>query len=142
MSTPHHDAAPIRHVFVYGTLRTGDVRWHHLEPFVLGEGLADTVPGDVFDTGFDYPGAVFSDEGIAAAPDRGVIHGQTFELRADTYDRAIEVLDDVEGVVDGDYARVVVTTSLGLTAWAYAYGAGLALVRIESGDWLTHRPLR
>jgi gamma-glutamylcyclotransferase (GGCT)/AIG2-like uncharacterized protein YtfP len=132
-------AYPIRHVFVYGTLRTGDVRWHFLEPFVLGEGNADTVPGDVFDTGFDYPGAVFTD---GAAPDEmRVIHGQTFELRADTADRAIEVLDRVEGVVDGDYARVVVTTGAGTTAWAYAYGTGLDLVRIESGDWLTHRPL-
>ena len=24
-----------RHVFVYGTLRPGDVRWHFLEPFVV-----------------------------------------------------------------------------------------------------------
>ena len=138
MSIPTRDAAPIRHVFVYGTLRTGDVRWHHLEPLVLGEGLADTVPGDVFDTGFDYPGAVFADDRDDGV---GVVHGQTFELRSDTYDRAMEVLDDVEGVVDGDYVRVVVTTSLGRTAWAYAYGTGLDLVRIESGDWLTHRPL-
>ena len=130
---------PIHHVFVYGTLRTGDVRWHFLEPFVLGEGRAETVPGDVFDTGFDYPGAVFAGE--AADDGVGTIHGQTFELRDDTYDRAIEVLDEVEGVVDGEYARVIVTTSGGTTAWAYAYGAGLDLVRIESGDWLTHRPL-
>jgi len=139
MGIPTDDSTPVRHVFVYGTLRTGDVRWHHLAPFVHGEGLADTVPGDVFDTGFDYPGAVFA---AGRGHDSGsVIHGQTFELRTDTYDQAIEVLDDVEGVVDGEYARVVVTTSLGHTAWAYAYGAGLDLARIESGDWLTHRPL-
>jgi len=137
MNTAHD--APIRHVFVYGTLRTGDVRWHFLEPFVVGEGRPDTVPGHVFDTGFDYPGAVFA--GDAGDDGVSVIHGQTFELRDDTYDRAIELLDEVEGVVDGEYARVVVTTASGTTAWAYAYGTGLDLIRIESGDWLTHRPL-
>ena len=130
---------PIRHVFVYGTLRTGDVRWHFLEPFVRRRGpgrhgarrrvrhRASTTRARCSPT--------------TTWTTAGVIHGQTFELRADTYDRAIEVLDEVEGVVDGEYARVVVTTSLGHTAWAYAYGAGLDLVRIESGDWLAHRPL-
>lgn len=122
----------IKHVFVYGTLRRGDVRWHHLEPFVLG-GTSDTVRGVVFDTGFDYPGAWFDSD--------GTIHGETFELRPDTIDEALAVLDDVEGVVDGDYTRVEVTTGRGYRAWAYAYGADDEFEPIPSGDWLEHRPI-
>jgi gamma-glutamylcyclotransferase (GGCT)/AIG2-like uncharacterized protein YtfP len=64
----------IRYVFVYGTLRPGDVRWPLLAPFVVGAGIADEVDGELFDTGLDYPAAVF---GAA-----GRIVGQTFELVA------------------------------------------------------------
>lgn len=124
----------IRHVFVYGTLRRGDVRWHHLEPFVTS-GATDTARGELYDTGLDYPGARFVDD------DERVIHGETFELRPDTIDEALAVLDEVEGVVDGDYTRVEITTGHGWRAWAYTYGALDDLVPIESGDWLTHRPL-
>ena len=62
----------IGHLFVYGTLRPLDVRWHFLEPFVVDAGWPDTVPGELFDTGLDYPAAVFNDQ--------GTIHGQTFAL--------------------------------------------------------------
>lgn len=123
----------IRHVFVYGTLRTGDVRWHLLEPFVVDDGWPDTVPGELFDTGFDYPAAVFGAT--------GTIIGQTFALLETSFDHALATLDDVEDVVEGEYTRVTVTTGRGVTAWAYAYGAGAALTPIPSGDWLQHRPL-
>lgn len=124
--------AMIRHLFVYGTLRTGDVRWPFLRPFVRGAGIADTVPGSLFDTGFDYPAAVF---------DRaGNVVGQTFELDVATIDRALDVLDAEEDTVGGLYRRVVVTTGSGVEAWAYEYGAGLDLVPIPSGDWMIHRP--
>ena len=36
-----------QHLFVYGTLRPGDVRWPFLEPFVADAGVADTVGGRV-----------------------------------------------------------------------------------------------
>lgn len=125
----------IRHLFVYGTLRPGDVRWHFLEPFVVDAGWPDTVPGALYDTGFDYPAAFF------AADDTGTIHGQTFTLADATVDRALQVLDDVEGVVDGEYARLIVRTGRGLDAWAYSSGSDLSLTPITSGDWLLHRPL-
>ena len=35
------------HLFVYGTLRPGEVRWHFLEPFVVDEGVDTTVPGEI-----------------------------------------------------------------------------------------------
>lgn len=121
------------HVFVYGTLRPGDVRWHVLEPFTLDGGIRDSVSGELFDTGLDYPAAVFGPA--------GTILGQTFALLEATHDRAIAVLDEVEDVVGGEYHRVAVRTHLGLDAWAYSYGAGLDLTPIPSGDWLVHRPL-
>jgi gamma-glutamylcyclotransferase (GGCT)/AIG2-like uncharacterized protein YtfP len=127
------DLIVIRHVFVYGTLRPGDVRWHFLEPFVVDGGLADSVPGQLFDTGFDYPAAVFSGS--------GTIIGHTFGLLEASAERALAVLDEVEDVVGGEYSRVSVRTGRGLDAWAYAYGSGLDLTPIPSGDWLQHRPL-
>jgi gamma-glutamylcyclotransferase (GGCT)/AIG2-like uncharacterized protein YtfP len=122
----------IRHVFVYGTLRPGDVRWPILEPFVVDAGMVDTTDGSLFDTGLDYPAAVFETG--------GTIIGQTLALLEDSLDRALRVLDDVEDVVSGEYARVRVLTGLGVDAWAYAYGTGLDLVPITSGDWFRHRP--
>jgi gamma-glutamylcyclotransferase (GGCT)/AIG2-like uncharacterized protein YtfP len=124
----------IEHLFVYGTLRPGDVRWHVLEPFVVDGGWPDSVPGQLFDTGLDYPAAVFGDE--------GTIQGHTFALLAATIDRALEVLDEVEGIVDGEYARVVVHTASGVDAWAYASGGDLDLTPIASNDWFRHRPPR
>ncbi len=124
----------IRHVFVYGTLRRGDVRWHCLEPFVVDEGRPDTVAGQLYDTGLDYPAAVFAGE--------GTIHGQTFALEQASAVRALDVLDEVEGIVDGEYSRVAVRTGHGIDAWAYASGDGLDLTPIPSGDWFHHRPPR
>jgi gamma-glutamylcyclotransferase (GGCT)/AIG2-like uncharacterized protein YtfP len=126
-------ARSVRHLFVYGTLRPGDVRWHFLAPFVVDDGWLDTVAGQLFDTGFDYPAAVFDDQ--------GTIHGHTFALLDESSGRALDVLDEVEGIVDGEYSRVEVRTGRGIDAWAYASGSGLDLTPIESGDWHLHRPI-
>jgi gamma-glutamylcyclotransferase (GGCT)/AIG2-like uncharacterized protein YtfP len=122
----------IRHLFVYGTLRPSDVRWHLLEPFVADEGELDAVNGQLFDTGMDYPAAVFDAV--------GTIRGHSFALLETSLGRALAALDEVEDVVGGEYSRVQVRTGLGLDAWAYAYGSGLELTPIASGDWFVHRP--
>jgi gamma-glutamylcyclotransferase (GGCT)/AIG2-like uncharacterized protein YtfP len=122
----------IGHLFVYGTLRPGDVRWHLLAPFVVDGGWPDTVAGELYDTGFDYPAAAFGG--------RGTIHGHSFALLETSRLRALEVLDEVEGVVEGEYARVTVRTGRGIDAWAYAGGERLDLTPIPSGDWFLHRP--
>ena len=130
------DRAPIDrvgHIFVYGTLRPGDVRWRFLAPFVVDDGWLDSVPGQLFDTGLDYPAAVFNDE--------ATITGHTFALLDGSFDQALGVLDEVEGVVDGGYSRVIVRTTRGIDAWAYASSGGLDLTLIESGDWSLHRPI-
>ena len=69
-------ADPVAHLFVYGTLRPGEVRWRFLEPFVVDEGVADAAIGQLFDTGLGYPAATF-----AAGDESGTIHGRTFEPR-------------------------------------------------------------
>jgi gamma-glutamylcyclotransferase (GGCT)/AIG2-like uncharacterized protein YtfP len=129
MSPARADRPDVTALFVYGTLRPGDVRWSFLEPFVVDDGVDDTVAGALFDTGLEYPAAVFGGE--------GTIIGRTFELRAETRDRALVVLDEEEDTVVGLYRRVCVTTHRGIVAWAYAYGTGLVLTPIPSGDWFT-----
>ncbi|BAN03965.1 hypothetical protein YM304_36510 [Ilumatobacter coccineus YM16-304] len=128
---PSMSGEVITRLFVYGTLQPGDVRWHHLEPFVVDDGVADTVTGRVFDTGLDYPAAIFGDH---AAPG-GTIVGRTYTLDEASLADALAHLDEVEDTVGGRYHRVSVITGTGTTAWAYEYGGGLDLVEIVSGNW-------
>ena len=123
----------INHVFVYGTLLPGDVRWGYLEPFVADEGSPDSVSGSLFDTGFDYPAAVFESGS-------STILGRTFEVAADRLEECLAVLDVEEDTVGGRYRRVSIRTLGGVEVWAYEYGFGLDLTPIPSGDWLAHRP--
>ena len=116
-----------QHLFVYGTLQPGDVRWHLLSSFVVGEGQADTATGRLYDTGLAYPAAVFGDA--------GTIVGATYVLREASSARCLDVLDEEEGTVAGLYRRIEITTGLGLRAWGYEYGSGLTLTPILSGDW-------
>lgn len=119
------------HLFVYGTLRPGEVRWHHLQPYVAGDAAAvDTATaGELYDTELDYPAAMFG------GPDR--ILGRVYELRTDRLAEGLAHLDEVESAVRGGYRRVTVTTESGHIAWAYQCGEPALLVRrITSGDWL------
>ncbi len=85
------------HLFVYGTLLPGDVRWPILEPFAIDEGAADAVRGLLFDTGLDYPAAVFDPDADA------LVLGRRYRLRPDTLDEALVRLDVEEDVVLGLY---------------------------------------
>ena len=122
-------------LFVYGTLLPGDVRWPVLEPFVVDDGVPDAVPGNLFDTGLDYPAALF-DPTVST-----VIRGRRYVLRSETLDKALIRLDIEEDTVLGLYQRVQVQTIGGELAWAYQYGHGLDLTPIPSGDWFD-RPSR
>ncbi len=135
MDIEHADPL-IDHVFVYGTLRPGDVRWSFLEPFVTDGGAPDSVVGSLFDTGEDYPAATFAASGTGPT----VIHGRTFRIRDGLLAGCLEVLDVEEDTVGGRYRRVAITTLSGVDVWAYEYGFGMDLVPIPSGDWFAHRP--
>lgn len=123
----------IKHVFVYGTLRPGDVRWRFLQPFVIDEGWDDSITGRLFDTGLDYPAALVDER----AEPGGTIFGRTYALLDQSLDHCLAVLDAEEDAVGGRYRRIVTTTTLGSTAYVYEYGDGLDLVPILSGDWFT-----
>ena len=127
----------VANVFVYGTLLPGDVRWPLLAPFVVDHGWSDRAAGRLYDTGLDYPAAVF-DTDVVAGGARLVV-GRTIPLLESSLTRALTVLDEVEGVVAGLYERVAIRTERGHDAWAYRYGGGLDLTPIESGDWARHR---
>ncbi len=122
-----------RHLFVYGTLRPGEVRWPFLEPFVVDGGADDIVHGHLFDTGLGYPAATFTS--VGASP----VAGRVYALSVDTLAQALIELDIVEGAVRGLYQRVPITTATGIDAWAYQFGADpdITLVPIPGGDWLT-----
>lgn len=122
-------------LFVYGTLMPGDVRWPILERFVVDDGTPDRVRGHLYDTGLDYPAAIF-DESVDSS-----VLGRRYRLDAARLEEALEVLDIEEDTVAGLYRRIAVTTGSGVTAWAYAYGTGLDLTPIPSGDWF-NRPER
>jgi gamma-glutamylcyclotransferase (GGCT)/AIG2-like uncharacterized protein YtfP len=127
----------IANVFVYGTLLPGDVRWHLLEPFVVDDGWSDRAAGRLYDTGLDYPAAVFDTDGTTESAQ--LVVGRTMPLLESSLTRALDVLDEVEGVVAGLYERVTIRTERGHDAWAYRYGGGLDLTPIDSGDWARHR---
>jgi gamma-glutamylcyclotransferase (GGCT)/AIG2-like uncharacterized protein YtfP len=129
MSVLDQAVSGVGNVFVYGTLLPGQVRWRHLAPFVVDEGVPDAVAGRLFDTGLGYPAALFDD-----ASSR--IVGRTFVLLNASREQALARLDEIEGAVAGLYARVTVRTDAGLTAYAYEFGGGLELIPIASGDWL------
>ena len=141
-----HPRPELARLFVYGTLLPGDVRWHLLRPFVVDDGWADRVPGRLYDTGEDYPAAVFDDRTVttrhgstssAAELGDGVVLGRTFALVEASITRCLEILDEEEGTVGGWYRRIVVRTAAGTDAWAYEYGSGLDLTPVENGDWTT-----
>ena len=116
-------------LFVYGTLRPGEVRWQHLAPFVVGEGRAASVAGELYDTGLAYPAATFGGESR--------ILGRVYRLDDGQLTAALAHLDEVESAVRGLYERVSVVTNDGETAWAYQCGEpALLRTRIEGGDWL------
>jgi gamma-glutamylcyclotransferase (GGCT)/AIG2-like uncharacterized protein YtfP len=121
----------VNELFVYGTLRHGDVRWRFLAPYVADDGRTDSASGTLYDTGHGYPAARFD------LP--GVIVGHRYRLLPHRRDEALDVLDEIEGSVEGLYQRIEIITVAGVPAWSYEYGGPLDLPIIESGDWFRHR---
>lgn len=130
-------------VFVYGTLRAGEVndiseaaaRHDIAEPTLLGTA---TVSGHLFDFGA-YPGLVPDDAG---QPVRGDVYEIDPEL--------VAVLDGIEEVypgVEGLFVAREVTVDVDGEAFACRYypvtkGAVKGLPEIRSGDWVEHRRTR
>ncbi|ONI78650.1 hypothetical protein ALI144C_27960 [Actinosynnema sp. ALI-1.44] len=103
---PHPDEFPAR-VFVYGTLKPGESAWELVEPWVDGEPYQSSVAGEVFDTGFGYPG-------LKRGGDR--VPGWVLPLR-DTR-AALATLDSYEG---DEYRRIRVNLPDGTICWTYLW---------------------
>ena len=96
-------------LFVYGTLLPGHERWPHLAPFATTWTDATAV-GRLYDTGHDFPCAVFVADGEP-------IPGVVVELADGRRDEALEAMDRIEGFL---YRRIEVDTSAG-PAWSYEW---------------------
>lgn len=130
-------------VFVYGTLRAGEVndigsaaaRHGIAEPTLLGSG---TVRGHLYDFG-KYPGLVVD---TAGTPVRGDVYEIDEALMA--------VLDEIEDVYPGveglfvAHEGSVEMEGAAITCRFYPVGehAVKGLARIRSGDWVEYRRSR
>jgi gamma-glutamylcyclotransferase (GGCT)/AIG2-like uncharacterized protein YtfP len=130
----------MRYVFVYGTLRAGEINdigraatRHGIDaPRLIGTA---TVNGRLYDFGA-YPGLVLD----ASA---GPVRGDVYEVD----DALVPVLDEIEEVypgVDGLFrAREATVAAGGHTMRCLFYPVGAesvaGLPRIENGDWVAYR---
>jgi len=125
------DTPTINHLFVYGTLMSGQKRFNQVESYVLSQHDA-TVRGHLHHLG-GYPGMKWGD---------GVVHGQLMEL--DNVEECLERMDSIEGFLgfgrnDSLFDRTIiqVQTEQGIVwAWTYVYAGDVDDDSIiEHGRW-------
>ena len=134
----------IRHVFVYGTLRRGDVRdINKLRPEPRFIGMA-SVAGALYDLGF-YPGVVLGGSGR--------VIGEVYAISPDL-ESQLDAIEEVWPQQTGEYSKQQVNVVLNEAAVPGGEMALQCLVyeinplrtagktRIASGDWLDGRPGR
>jgi len=123
-----------RHVFVYGTLRSGgsnDITRFSPAPERVGDG---EIAGTLFDLGA-YPGAVLGG--------RGRIKGEVYRITP-ALEVQLDVLEEVRPDGSGEYIRRDVVVEVGgRTICCLVYEIHPArIVRglvIASGDWMARR---
>ena len=119
------------HVFVYGTLRRGeinDINRLRPAPRYLGEAR---IRGALYDLG-PYPGVILGGEGWV----QGEVYAITPEL-----ERRLDVIEEVAPVPSGEYARRHLNVDVaGQSLRCLVYEIQPARVQgrrwIASGDWL------
>ena len=125
------DTPTINHLFVYGTLMSGQKRFTQLEPFLLSQHDA-TVQGQLHHLG-GYPGMKLGD---------GMVHGQLMELNR--VEACLERMDSIEGFLgfgrnDSLFDRTIVhveTEQGRVWAWTYVYAGDVGDESIiEDGRW-------
>jgi len=133
-----------RHVFVYGTLRRGEVRdINQLFPAPRWRGTA-RVPGTLYHLGA-YPGVVLGGQGFPSQASAQV-HGEVYAISP----KLEQLLDEIEEVVgpapSGEYGKREMLVRLdatqeGVVCLVYEVMPQHALGRplIASGDWVRHR---
>jgi gamma-glutamylcyclotransferase (GGCT)/AIG2-like uncharacterized protein YtfP len=138
------EAVDCHRLFVYGTLRHGFERHHHLERLGAGFRREARVAAELFDLG-RYPGA-------RPASGKGKwVRGEVFELRQPAHD--LRVLDQVEDFIPAAPARsefvralaeVVLANGARQTTWIYwlTAKARAGRRRIACGDYAAWRARR
>ena len=125
------DQPTINHLFVYGTLMSGQNRFNQLEPYVRSSTKGWTK-GQLHHLG-SFPGLKL---------DEGVVHGELIEMR--DVEQCLERTDGIEGFrgfghQDSFYDRTIVQvqTEQGVVwAWTYVYAHDVdADSIIEDGRW-------
>ena len=137
----------MQYVFVYGTLRAGEVndinRAAGRNGIVMPEWIgAAHVQGRLFDFG-SYPGLVIDEEG---APIRDDVY-RIDDALVPVLDEIEEVYPGVEGLFRSHRLHVNVnvegrTDRIDCLIYPVAAAAVAGRPRIESGDWVSHRANR
>jgi gamma-glutamylcyclotransferase (GGCT)/AIG2-like uncharacterized protein YtfP len=108
------DSPTIHHLFIYGTLMTGQVRHQHLEPFIVSKSNAQ-AKGVLHHLG-RYPGMRIGD---------GVVQGELIHIS--DVEVCIEKMDGIEGFLgfgrdDSLFERTIVQVQSDTgTFWAWTY---------------------
>jgi gamma-glutamylcyclotransferase (GGCT)/AIG2-like uncharacterized protein YtfP len=150
--TPSLPLLPIRHVFVYGTLRGGEQRdINRLRPAPKWLGLA-SVDGVLLDLG-EYPGLRLGHE---AHPGHTKVKGEVYEITGELE----RLLDDIEGVTpqpNGEYVKREVQVILlpfpdadqpsargvlNCLVYEVTPERSVSCPEIEGGDWIAFRLAR
>jgi gamma-glutamylcyclotransferase (GGCT)/AIG2-like uncharacterized protein YtfP len=142
-STIEQGLFTMQYVFVYGTLRAGEINdigkaaaRNALDtPVLVGEA---TLRGRLFDFG-NYPGFVPDDKGIH-------VKGDVYQVD----DRLVSVLDEIEQVYPGEaglFMQHTASVAVDGTTFDCLYypvqaDAVRGLPEIGSGDWIAHRRSR
>ena len=124
------------HVFVYGTLRQGEVRdINRLRPAPRRLGTA-RVPGVLYHLG-EYPGLL-----LGAA---GSVHGEVYEVSAEL-ERLLDEIEEVWPRQSGEYfkrERLVRLDETGEDVLCIVYEVAADRISgmrvIAGGDWVLHR---
>lgn len=141
----------LRFVFVYGTLRRGEVRdINRLRPTPRWVGRG-SVAGVLYDLG-EYPGLLLQSP---EAP-HGRVHGEVYEVAAEL-ERQLDVIEEVWPQSTGEYVRREVPVRMDreagssgpacppeLTCLLYEIAPDRAAGKpvITSGDWVSRVPSR
>jgi len=132
--------SPFHHVFVYGTLRRGEVRdINRLLPAPRWRGTA-CVPGVLYHLGA-YPGVVLGGPGATG----GQVHGEVYAISPEL-ERLLDAIEEVGPQPGSEYRKRELLVQLDGTAetiacliYELAPERILGMPIIGSGNWVAHR---
>jgi gamma-glutamylcyclotransferase (GGCT)/AIG2-like uncharacterized protein YtfP len=127
-------AGSVRHLFVYGTLMSGELRYPALARHGVRPAGAGRTSGMLLDFG-EHPGLVLGGD--------GPVYGEIYDVPSpEPLFRELDAIEDFKGfgAAGSWYRRAVLRVSAAssgsLLAWTYLFaGDGRGVATIASGDW-------